>query len=261
MPVQTTDGHDPFALDLALPDRTLAVGPRDWRGRSGPLLPPERICADLDACLATLLADAGDAPHRAPAVPGDYNLVLLHAEWPAVHEPTEQLEMFLQTLASRHQTILPILLYRRLDTDLCVRLLRAGLFDAVSVPVEPKRWTKLCADAAETARRQAASRDLQHQAQATSRLLHAQRRRLGETTAQARLPFRDGLQRVGVIAEGLREPSQRLGHDAHVPRVRMDRRHRQVRVRVVGTGRFESGAPEALLTLLLALLVAHGSQG
>ena len=184
MPVQTTDGHDPFALDLALPDRTLAVGPRDWRGRSGPLLPPERICADLDACLANLLADAEDAPHPTSTVPGSYSFVLLHAEWPAVHEPTEQLEAFLQTLVSRHRTTLPILLYRRLDTDLCVRLLRAGLFDAVSVPVEPRRWARLCADAAETARRHIDSRDLQHQAQATSRLLHAQRRLLGETTAR-----------------------------------------------------------------------------
>jgi len=184
VPVQTTDGHDPFALVHALPGRTLAVGPRDWPGGSGPLLPPERIYADLDTCLAALPTDAEEVPHPSTDAPESYSFVLLHAEWPAVHEPLEQLETFLQQLALRHRTILPVLLYRHLDTDLCVRLLRAGLFDAVSVPVDPRRWTRLCADAAETGRRQAASRDLQHQAQATSRLLHAQRRQLGETTAR-----------------------------------------------------------------------------
>ncbi len=105
-------------------------------------------------------------------------LVLLHGEVLADPTAVGFLPAAISSLRSALPSCLVVLLYRELSTERCCTLFRAGLFDALCVPIEQDRWSDLLHRVAECGHRLQGGRALQAESETTARRLHAHRRQL-----------------------------------------------------------------------------------
>ncbi len=145
---------------------TVCVGPAKWAGAAG------AACVPDAAALARLID--GDEAGR---------LVLLHGGHLGVDGAGEEALACLDLMRTRSPASVAILLYDRIDGDTGVRLFRAGLLDALSVPAETAAWAETLRMARARQERRAAHHLLRVQATETSRRLRDHRSRLESAAA------------------------------------------------------------------------------
>ena len=178
---------DLYGLPTPPPAESVLVGPSAWRLRADPSqsLPWCRTLSQVPEIVSQGSAASPSARESAGAGGNDQSqriitprLVLLHGE--VLADPAA--EDFLPTAISSLRSALPgclvALLYQELSTEGCCTLFRAGLFDALHVPVEHKRWFALLRRMAESLDRFRGSRVLHAESETTTRRLHAHRRQL-----------------------------------------------------------------------------------
>ena len=166
---------------------SLVVGPLSWRRQLS------KVAVDIQGCdslaeVATLATTADSATtvstsFPAAATAGRPGLVLLHGD--LLHHSTglTGLARDIGELMMDHPDSLPVLLYRHLDADDCTTLFRAGLFDAVRVPVDAQCWNDLLKRAGTRIERERENHIVREQSEATASRLHAHRRQLQDEVA------------------------------------------------------------------------------
>ncbi len=167
-----------FALPAPLPRDAVYVGPAGWPAAPAAGDPVPHACADPGRALEILQeCPPGEAPRA--------RLVIAHQDAFAGDAGGDRLVRWLEDLAALPAASLPILLHGRLPGDQLVRFFRAGLFDALAVPVQPLDWVNMLIRAERRL-------ELRHQGQAalsaagrTQGMLRQMRRRLGEETARS----------------------------------------------------------------------------
>ncbi len=164
-------------LAFPLPPGCCLVGPAEWCADLPAGSAPVRAWSGLEEVIAAPGAD----PRGAAAAGRDDGcgwLLLLHAEHLGAATRTDRLAEQLQRLLVARPGCLPVLLYDRLPTEACAALFRAGLFDALPLPLAEADWRRLGHRLDRRRRLAGESRLVMAQSQETSRLLHAHRRQL-----------------------------------------------------------------------------------
>ena len=125
-----------------LPCRRLCPGTRStWAPPGGRRPPtgtnlPSLTCTDPADVLVLLQSPQGDAEPRA-------RLVIAHQDAFAGDDGSDRLVRWLEDLAALPVPALPILLHGRLPGDQLTRYFRAGLFDALAMPLEQLDWVNM----------------------------------------------------------------------------------------------------------------------
>ena len=163
-----------FSLPAPLPRDALYVGPEGW-----PAGPERAACAAPDQALVRLRAREADG--RPPVA----RLVLAHQDAFAGDDGGDRLVRWLEQLAALPAPALPVLLHGRLPGDQLVRFFRAGLFDALAVPVEPLDWVNMLIRAERRLELRSQGREVLDAAGRSQGLLRQLRRRLGEETVRS----------------------------------------------------------------------------
>jgi len=118
-----------FALPAPWPRDALFVGPAGWPAPDRDREPD--ATAEPAAALARLQAD------------GRGRLVIAHQDAFAGDAGGERLMAWLEDLGALPEAPAVVLLHGRLPGDQLVRFFRAGLFDALSVPIAPLDWVNM----------------------------------------------------------------------------------------------------------------------
>jgi len=172
-----------FLLPNPLPTGAILLGPAEWSGGD---LPASRGCrrfADPAEVLGWLAGeDAGSEKIGTAAVS---RLVFIHQDVFAGNEGADQLVRWLEDLAALRQPNLPILLHGNLTGKQLVRFFRAGLFDALGVPIGGQQWLNMLIRAEKRLELRQQSRLLLADTEQTQDLLRSLRRKLGDETARS----------------------------------------------------------------------------
>jgi len=168
-----------FRLPPPIPHGAVFIGPTDWL-TEWPLA--ERDCRHFpraDLALQWLQAtSAGDAAAIS-------RLVFLHQDAFAGEEGTDDLVNWLESLNGLRAPYLPIFLHGDLPADPLVRFFRAGLFDALVVPLDRSRWVNMLIRAERRLETRQQGRLILATSGRTQDLLRNLRRQLGDQTARS----------------------------------------------------------------------------
>jgi signal transduction histidine kinase len=169
----------PIELPDPLPDETFLVGPTGWRVAGRPLA---ATLEEAFRLLGPAAAGRDIAPDELTDAPAP--LVILDGTCLAPGDRAGELATTLAGLLRQRPDAAVVLLFRDLDADACACLFRAGLFDALAVPVEAARWSETIGRL--DARREQGSRisAVRRQGEETSRRLHAHRRQLQDEVSR-----------------------------------------------------------------------------
>lgn len=119
------------------------------------------------------------------SAPSDFaRLVFLHQDSFAGNAGADQLVHWLEDLASTQGSFLPVLLHGNLPSPQLVRFFRAGLFDALSLPVSRSHWINMLIRAEKRLEIRKQSRLLLEESGETQSLLREMRRELGGQAAR-----------------------------------------------------------------------------
>lgn len=173
-----------FELPEPLPVGAVLVGPPGW-------LPESRLAArqalqfsDPAAAAAWLGQDQPGDGQLAGEAGEISRLVFLHQDTFAGCEGSDQLVHWLEGLAGRRRSYLFILLHANLAADQLVRFFRAGLFDALDVPVERPAWVSMLVRAEKRLELRQQSHLLLEETGQTQGLLRDLHRQIGQSTVQ-----------------------------------------------------------------------------
>lgn len=164
---------DQYDLQGPCPEGAVFVGPRSWLDSLGGDPRPETF-DDPRVALDRLRADAAAAGPLASS-----RLVVVHDGAFAAADDTALLEHWLAAATSLRIPLLPVLLHGRLDASALVRCFRAGLFDAVTVPVSQSAWLNMMVRVERRREQRDQSRQLLTSQGQTQDVLRHQRRQLG----------------------------------------------------------------------------------
>lgn len=130
-----------FRLPGLLPQGSLLVGP--WSSRLAPsdLASAAHVFAASAAALTWIQDEVSGASTKASSPPS--RLIFLHQDAFAGQDGGDALVTWLEELAVLRGPYLPILLHGELGGSLLVRFFRAGLFDALAVPLIESDWVNL----------------------------------------------------------------------------------------------------------------------
>jgi two-component system nitrogen regulation sensor histidine kinase GlnL len=168
-----------FRLPPPIPHGAVFIGPTDWLTEY-PL--SERDCLHFpraDLGLQWLQASSsGDAAAVS-------RLVFLHQDAFAGEEGTDDLVNWLESLNGLRAPYLPIFLHGDLPADPLVRFFRAGLFDALVVPLDRSGWVNMLIRAERRLEIRQQGRLILATSGRTQDLLRNLRRQLGDQTARS----------------------------------------------------------------------------
>jgi len=167
-----------FSFPGPLPHDSLLVGP--WAADCCPLVNgrPPRICvrpAEALDHLQSALAGGSE-----PDTAAESRLVFLHQDAFAGHDGGDALVRWLENVSDLRGPYLPILIHGNLDGQLLVRFFRAGLFDALSVPLVKAGWLNMLIRAARRLELRHQSRLILESGDQTRQTLRKLRAQLGE---------------------------------------------------------------------------------
>ena len=172
-----------FRLLDPIPRDALLIGPEDWidtatlEQRGAHLLSsPEEASERLREESHRHAGASGAAPSR---------LILIHQDAFAGEDGGDRLVRWLQELTALRGPYLPILLHGNLPAQKLVAFFRAGLFDAVAVPLDQQQWLNLLIRAEKRLEFRQQSRLVLAGTGQTQDLLRSLRRRLGAETARS----------------------------------------------------------------------------
>lgn len=168
-----------FCLPPPIPHGAIFVGPSDWL--TGPTCAERdcRVFERADRALTWLQAAAADGKQTVS------RLVILHQDAFASDEGTDQLINWLENLSALRAPYLPIFLHGDLPAEPLVRFFRAGLFDALVVPVDRRRWVNMLIRAEKRFEIRQQGRLILASSGQTQDLLRNLRRQLGDQTARS----------------------------------------------------------------------------
>ncbi len=167
-----------FALPAPLPRDAVYVGPVGWPAAPGGDEPPQLTSATPAAALDLLQSHRADAEPRA-------RLVIAHQDAFAGDDGSDRLVRWLEDLAALPMPALPILLHGRLPGEQLTRFFRAGLFDALAMPVEQLDWVNMLIRAERRLELRHQGRLALSAAGQSQGVLRQLRRRLGEETVRS----------------------------------------------------------------------------
>jgi signal transduction histidine kinase len=168
-----------FKLPDPVPEGAVLLGPSQW---IDPALADDRQCrlfSDPEAALVWLEREFDGG--RATA--GHSRLVFLHQDAFAGSDGSDLLEDWLGRLRELQGPYLPILLHGSLPGQHLVRFFRAGLFDAIPVPVAHLEWVNMLLRAEKRLELRQQSRLILTQSGRNQELLRAMRKQLGGESA------------------------------------------------------------------------------
>ncbi|MCK9997073.1 MAG: hypothetical protein KAH56_12440 [Candidatus Krumholzibacteria bacterium] len=168
-----------FRLPPPIPHGAIFVGPKNWL--TEPAL-ADRDCrhfSHADQALQWLQA----AFTRDNA--GISRLVFLHQDAFAGEEGADDLVNWLEKLAVLRAPFLPVFLHGDLPAEPLVRFFRAGLFDALIVPLDKSRWVNMLIRAERRFEIRQQGRLILASSGQTQDLLRNLRRQLGNQTARS----------------------------------------------------------------------------
>ncbi len=168
-----------FRLPPPIPHGAIFVGPQSWL--SEPTL-TDRDCRHFpraDEALEWLqVSFTRDSP-------GISRLVFLHQDAFAGEEGADDLVNWLEKLTTLRAPYLPIFLHGDLPSEPLVRFFRAGLFDALVVPLDKSRWVNMLIRAEKRFEIRQQGRLILATSGQTQDLLRNLRRQLGDQTARS----------------------------------------------------------------------------
>lgn len=168
-----------FRLPPPIPHGAIFVGPDDWL--TEPIL-AERDCRyfpRVDQALRWLQAAfAKDNAAKS-------RLIFLHQDAFAAEEGADDLVNWLEELSTLRAPYLPIFLHGDLTAAPLVRFFRAGLFDALVVPLDRSRWVNMLIRAEKRLEIRNQGRLILASSGQTQDLLRNLRRQLGDQTARS----------------------------------------------------------------------------
>lgn len=168
-----------FRLPPPLPHGAVFVGPADWLA-DGPLSERDgRHFPQADLALQWL---QNTFSRDKSAVP---RLLFLHQDAFAGEEGADQLVNWLESLTALRAPYLPIFLHGDLPAAPLVRFFRAGLFDALVVPLDKSQWVNMLIRAEKRLEVRQQGRLILASSGRTQDLLRNLRRQLGDQTARS----------------------------------------------------------------------------
>ncbi len=167
-----------FRLPTPIPHGAIFVGPVTWL--------PEAVLSERNCRLFAGAEEALTGLRNSYAAdPATSRLVFLHQDAFAGQEGADELVTWLESLNSLRAPFLPILLHGNLPAEPLVRFFRAGLFDALVVPVDRPRWVNLLIRAEKRLEIRQQGRLILASTGQTQDLLRNLRRQLGDQTARS----------------------------------------------------------------------------
>ena len=164
-------------LPEPLPQEALLLGPKSW---DRPDRLPAAGCrwfgdpeAALEWCRSGAIGTADQASSR---------LVLLHQDAFAGAGGVDRLEGWLQELHRMDPSSLPVLIHGGIPAGALVRFFRAGLFDALALPIGSREWFNVLIRAEKRLERRSQSRLVLEANVQTQDLLRRMRRRIETET-------------------------------------------------------------------------------
>ncbi len=168
-----------FRLPPPIPHGAIFVGPQSWLA--------EPTLADRDCRHFSHADQALQWLHAAFAKDNASlsRLVFLHQDAFAGDEGADDLVNWLEKLAALRAPYLPIFLHGDLPAEPLVRFFRAGLFDALVVPLDKSRWVNMLIRAERRFEIRQQGRLILASSGQTQDLLRNLRRQLGDQTARS----------------------------------------------------------------------------
>jgi signal transduction histidine kinase len=164
-----------FALPAPWPQDALFVGPAGWPGDR------DAAAGDPPCCTPEAALEQARAVGQAPRP----RIIIAHQDAFAGETGSERLVGWLEALAALPDAPLTILLHGRLPADRLVRFFRAGLFDAVALPVAQLDWVNMQIRAERRLALRQEGRLAREASTETLGRLRQLRRRLGEESARS----------------------------------------------------------------------------
>jgi len=126
-----------FRLPAPMPQGAILVGPTSW--------PDQKVLADRAAILFEKPWDSLAWLRKSDNKDLAYlsRLIFLHQDAFAGTDGSDRLCQWLEELTALNKPCLPILLHADLSSEHLVRFFRAGLFDALAVPLNPSSWINM----------------------------------------------------------------------------------------------------------------------
>ncbi len=168
-----------FILPRPLPQGAVFIGPPDWIPASNNS--PKLAYTFSDPVLA--LKWLTDSTHSTGETKS--HLIILHQDVFAAQDGADNLVGWLEDLHALRAPFLPILLHGNLSADQLVRFFRAGLFDALSVPISNHDWVNMLIRAEKRLEFRHQSRLLLESTGKTTELMRSLRRQLGQEDANS----------------------------------------------------------------------------
>ncbi len=167
-----------FRLPPPIPHGAVFVGPSQWL-KTQPL--SERQCRDfLQAPQALSWLTAAFGENKT-----DSRLIFLHQDAFAGEDGADELVNWLESLTLLRAPYLPILLHGDLPAGQLVKFFRAGLFDALVVPLNKAQWVNMLIRAEKRFEIRNQGRLILASSGRTQDLLRNLRRKLGDQTARS----------------------------------------------------------------------------
>jgi len=130
-----------FSLPGPLPQGSLLVGPWGAYLSDSELDSSAYIFTAPADALQWLQEDTRTPPGPSRSIPS--RLIFLHQDAFAGQDGADALVLWLERLNDLRGPYLPVLLHGKLDGPMLVRFFRAGLFDALAVPLAESAWVNL----------------------------------------------------------------------------------------------------------------------
>ncbi len=126
-----------FSYPETIPEGSIFIGPDSWIENSGHLHGWGAHFPDLASALAWL------KDPQQNHIKANSRLVFVHQKSFSHQGGSDQFGLWLESLLSLDNAILPILLHEGFPTEPLVCLFRAGLFDALSIPATRSSWVNI----------------------------------------------------------------------------------------------------------------------
>lgn len=168
-----------FNLPDPVPEGAVLLGPDCWADSHSIGQREGRLFEDPEATLAWLMEEFAGSRENA----GRSRLVFLHQDAFAGADGSDLLEDWLNRLREIQGPYLPILLHGSLSGAHLVRFFRAGLFDAIPVPINRLEWVNMLLRAEKRLELRQQSRLILTQTGQNQEILRAMRKQLGGESA------------------------------------------------------------------------------